>query len=59
MKDPSLYVVSPTLNEAYAETVAELKAELARLREQYAVPEDERPTGPCVPNESGAPIRNQ
>ena len=45
-------------DEAYAVTVTELKAELARLREQYAVPEDERPTGPCIPNERGAPIRN-
>ena len=45
-------------DEAYADIVAELKTELTRLRTQYAVPEDERPTGPCIPNESGAPIRN-
>ena len=44
-------------DDAYAETVAELKMELTRLREHYAVPEDERPTGPCIPNEGGAPIR--
>ena len=44
-------------DEGYAETVAELKMELTRLREHYAVPEDERPTGPCIPNERGAPIR--
>ena len=44
-------------DEAYQEIVAELKTELTRLREQYAVPEDERPTGPCIPNERGAPIR--
>ena len=45
-------------DEAYADVVNELKTELTRLREHYAVPEDERPTGPCIPNESGAPIRN-
>lgn len=44
-------------DDSYAETVAELKMELTRLREHYAVPEDERPTGPCIPNERGAPIR--
>ncbi len=43
--------------EAYAAVEAELKRELDRLRELYAVPEDERPTGPCIPNEHGAPIR--
>ena len=40
----------------YQETVDELKAELTRLREQYQVPEDERPTGPCIPDERGVPI---
>jgi len=43
-------------DESYANTVSELKVELDRLREQYAVPEDERPTGPCIPNEHGAPM---
>lgn len=43
--------------EAYADVEMELKLELDRLREFYAVPEDERPTGPCIPNEHGAPIR--
>ncbi len=43
----------------YTETVSNLKAELAHLREFYAVPEDERPTGPCIPNERGAPIPQQ
>lgn len=46
-------------DDAYSETVTELKAELARLREQYAVPKDERPTGPCIPNERSAPIPQQ
>lgn len=41
----------------YSSTVNELKVELAHLRELYRVPEDERPTGPCIPNERGAPIR--
>ena len=43
--------------EAYAGVEAELKAELAALRTQYAVPEDARPTGPCIPDERGAPMR--
>ena len=32
---------------SYADTVAQLKAELTRLREQFAVPEDTRPIGEC------------
>ena len=40
---------------AYAATVEELKAELTRLREQYAVPEDERPPATCIPDGRGAP----
>ena len=44
---------------AYSETQTELKEELRRLREFYAVPDDERPTGPCIPNERGAPIPRQ
>ena len=44
-------------DEVYTDIVMELKEELTRLREHYAVPEDERPTGPCIPNEHGAPIR--
>ncbi len=42
---------------AYLEVQTQLTEELQRLRTQYAVPEDERPTGPCIPNERGAPIR--
>ena len=42
---------------SYAEQVATLKAELARLREHYQVPEDERETGPCIPDDRGNPIR--
>ena len=45
--------------EAYAGVEAELKAELAALRTQYAVPEDARPTGPCIPDERGAPHANR
>ncbi len=41
---------------AYQELVEELKAELERLRTHYRVPEDERPTGPCAPNERGVPV---
>ena len=44
-------------DEAYASSEAELKEELTRLREFYAVPEDERPTGPCIPDGRGAPTR--
>lgn len=44
-------------DEAYADVVAELKAELASLRTHYEVPEDDRPTGPCIPDERGAPTR--
>ena len=40
---------------AYASVVEELKAELTRLREQYAVPEDPRPPGECIPDGRGAP----
>jgi len=46
-------------DEAYEDIVDELKEELARLRAYYAVPDDERPTGPCIPNERGAPIPQQ
>ena len=46
-------------DEAYQDIVDELKEELARLRAYYAVPDDERPTGPCIPNERGAPIPQQ
>ncbi len=41
---------------AYADVVTELKAELERLRTHYQVPEDTRPTGPCIPNERGVPV---
>ena len=34
-------------NPEYADVVAELKEELSRLRTQYAVPEDTRPSGEC------------
>ena len=40
---------------AYAATLHGLKAELARLREQYAVPEDDRPPATCIPDGRGAP----
>ena len=39
----------------YAPVVEELKAELQRLREQYAVPEDTRPSGACVGSMGGSP----
>ncbi|MEZ4699351.1 MAG: sulfatase [Rhodothermales bacterium] len=32
---------------AYADVVAEMKTELERLRREYEVPEDTRPSGPC------------
>ena len=38
---------------AYQDQVAALKEELQRLRVQYQVPEDERPTGPCIPDNRG------
>jgi len=41
---------------AYAKTITTLKEELDRLRTHYQVPEDERPTGPCIPDERGNPI---
>ena len=40
----------------YQTLVSELKDELDRLRVMYQVPEDERPTGPCIPDERGNPI---
>ena len=40
---------------AYASVVEELKTELARLREHYAVPEDTRPPATCIPDGRGAP----
>ncbi len=39
----------------YASVVDELKTELDRLRQQYAVPEDTRPSGECIPDDRGAP----
>ena len=41
---------------AYTEIVANLKKEIKHLRQLYAVPEDLRPTGPCIPDERGVPI---
>ncbi len=40
---------------AYASLVDELKTELTRLREHYAVPDDPRPPGKCIPDERGGP----
>jgi len=40
---------------AYASMVEALKTELTRLRQQYAVPEDTRPPGQCIPDDRGAP----
>lgn len=41
---------------SYTEILTELKKELVHLRQLYAVPEDTRPTGPCIPDERGVPI---
>ncbi|MCH8961177.1 MAG: sulfatase [Bacteroidetes bacterium] len=43
----------------YASMVDELKTELDRLREQYAVPEDTRPPGQCIPDDRGAPTASR
>lgn len=44
-------------DDAYAKIQADLEGELERLRSEYAVPEDMRPTGPCIPDGRGAPTR--